>query len=113
MNNKHAIVVTSIDGLNTLQCGIGSMVNWFFEGFNEIKLKSNKLNTTDFDLFAVAPEIDKQSTDFSKTVYYIVSNTCHSFGGELLEFPVLDPSNLSTVWSLADEKTWHTMAIGG
>lgn len=106
-----AIAVASIDGLATLECGIASIVHWFFEEFEEIRARSTALGGASWSLYALSPRIDESSPDFSATVHDIVSARCEAHGGRFEWFPVPDSSSLRSVWSLGDARRWDEMCV--
>ncbi|MCD9878942.1 hypothetical protein [Streptomyces guryensis] len=106
---NNAIVVASIDGLATLECGIASIVHWFFEEFDDIRAQSPTLQTSDWSLYALSPELDVSSSDYSETVHGIVSSVCKKYGGSFEWFPVADSSSLRSVWSLDKPRRWDEM----
>ncbi|MCD9878943.1 glycosyltransferase [Streptomyces guryensis] len=109
MRTKNAIAVASIDGLATLESGIASVVHWFFEEFNDIRAQTPALQRSDWTLYALSPQIDVSSPDFSPTVHGIVSSVCKTYGGSFEWFPVADSSSLRAVWSLDQPHRWEEM----
>jgi glycosyltransferase involved in cell wall biosynthesis len=106
---RNALVVTSIDGLATLECGIASIVHWFFEEIELIEQRVPQLQTPDWSLYALCPEIDRASSDYSEEVYRIVSEACIAREGGFRWFPVVDATNLRSVWSLDKPERWNNM----
>ncbi|MYS92338.1 MULTISPECIES: glycosyltransferase [Streptomyces] len=104
-----ALVVTSIDGLATVECGIASVVHWFFEEIDAIVEKVPRLLRQDWSLYAISPRIDAACSDFSPRVHALVSSACAEHGGEFLWAEVDDPSSLRAVWSLGDPRRWERM----
>lgn len=112
VKSTNALAVASIDGLATVECGIASVVHWFFEEFDRIAATSAGLRDNDWSLYALAPRIDERSSDFSPAVNRIVSDACGRHGGSFRWFDVEDTSSLKTVWSLDKPERWETMCAG-
>ncbi|MEU8992159.1 hypothetical protein AB0C98_38275 [Streptomyces sp. NPDC048558] len=104
-----ALVVTSIDGLATVECGIASVVHWFFEEIDAIVAKVPRLQQPDWSLYAISPRIDTSSSDFSPLVHTLVSTACDDHGGRFIWADVQDGSSLRAVWALGDPKRWEQM----
>lgn len=93
---KTALIIAAADGILSLQTGVGVIVNTFFEAFTEIyKLLGQQV----FDLHAICPLVNSDSTDFSSYAHSIVMNKCKEYGGRLTTIKSFTSGNsLNEIW---------------
>lgn len=102
-------MVTANDGLATIECGVASIVHWFFEEIDAIVERVPRLQRSDWSLYAISPRIDASSADFSPMVHDLVSTVCKDRGGAFLWAEVDDSSSVRAAWSLADVRGWERL----
>jgi glycosyltransferase involved in cell wall biosynthesis len=105
----NAIVVAAIDGLATLESGVGNIVYWFFEELDKVMALVPALRGTNWTLHALSPRIDPASPDFSEHVHGTVSAVCAAHGGTFEWFPVVDDSSIRAIWALEHPSRWDGM----
>ncbi|WP_405956860.1 glycosyltransferase [Streptomyces phaeochromogenes] len=107
---SHALVVAAVDGLVTLQSGLGSVVHWFFEELDEIDHRVDVLGTSNWSMYAISPYLSPESADYSEAVHATVERACRSRRGGLIWIDGPDSSSLSGIWSHSDPGRWRDMS---
>ena len=100
--NQTALVIASIDGITTRECGIGVIVDWFFEALENRQYQFNA------DLFVVGAKVNASSKDYRSELADRNARLCHEHGGQLLEFPVENSESLSSGWAVAFPDQWRS-----
>ncbi len=112
MEKDTAIYIIAADGIKSLQTGVGVIVNFIFESFNELDI--SKLDN--IQLNAICPKINTTSNDFVKYAYDITLKSCLQAGGEIIELERnLSGKTLNEVWKGTRTKSsveiWEDLCI--
>ncbi len=105
----HALVVAAIDGLATAECGVASVVDWFFECVDEIADRVPRLRRRDWALYAISPTISSRSADYAPDVHRLVSTACQARDGRFIWLDNSNRASLTDVWAHADPAQWERM----
>lgn len=101
-----ALVVISFDGIASMYSGVGVVVNFFFEGYDEIRTRAGLDHV---DLYAAASFIKKDSPDFNHDIYRAVSEKCAQHGGNVALIPsFVNGAKLLEVWRGNDHVNYLT-----
>lgn len=109
-----AFVVVAIDGIVTLQTGVGVVVQNFITSFSRI-IESSKFNSFDTSLICLSPEISVVGSD--EKLKKSTAEKCRLSGGYLKFFPTLAgiPDEQAVLWCGIDddatERHWVTMSL--
>ncbi len=103
--NKNVFVVVSIDGIITLECGIGIVVADFFDNICQFDYFDNR------DIFAISPDVCHTSADYRQDIFRKVANVCAVHNGDILTYAVPDNSSLKNAWGLQDIQNWQNACV--
>jgi glycosyltransferase involved in cell wall biosynthesis len=107
---EHAVAVAAIDGLASAECGVASVVRWFFEGIDAIAGLVPALDEAPWDLHAISPRISDSSASYSTSVQQRVEEVCGKHGGRFLWLDNDNDADLADVWSHDDPTRWDAMS---
>ena len=96
-----AIVVCSIDGLLSLETGVGVIVSAFLNRFGQITEGIDLLGSANPALYCISPELEVGAIGFRADLFSKTAKICNSHGGELL-----------VVSSYADGQQWRALWYG-
>jgi glycosyl transferase family 1 len=103
MKKELAFIVAAADGIRSLQTGVGVVVSFFFESFDEIK---EEVGCKEVDLFAVCPKVNENSVDFCSVTTAMASEACFKNGGKVIQLPNLSSGNsLNEIWKGTENYT--------
>ena len=88
MNKKTAVVVCAIDGLVSLQTGVGVVVANFVRRFSDVK-QIVKNHGYDLDLYCLTPELKSGGECHVPALESYTADTCRAMGGELMKIESL------------------------
>ncbi|MEV0280763.1 hypothetical protein AB0I22_30850 [Streptomyces sp. NPDC050610] len=107
----HAVIVLAIDGVTTLECGIGVAVSQYFKAYDAV-LDAAEIPATDPpSLFAIGPCVAETSPDYRGDLAREISSLCHRTGGFLTTYPVADDASLKAAWGLASPAKWEQACV--
>ena len=96
MKKKIAIIIAAADGVLSLQTGVGIVVNFFFEAFDEIR---RDLGEPDTSLYAMCPRVNKESPDFNTTAAAVVAGACARNKGRVIPLENISSGrSLNEIW---------------
>ena len=101
MKKSRAVIVVSIDGLCSLQTGVGSVVEGFIDGFHLFQNKLTKDNSLPISLHCLHPILLESAEGYRADIAKKTKARCKEFGGDAHEFP-----------SLADGSCWGNLWFG-
>lgn len=93
--HKLALVVASADGIMSLQSGVGIVVNFFFEAYEEIC----EALPSSIDLYAMCPQVNPSSRDYDQGAFALVHKKTEKFNGTVIPIPNLSSGeSLNEIW---------------
>lgn len=96
MKKKNAIIIAAADGILSLQTGVGIVVNFFFEAFDEIR---QELSEPDISLYAMCPRVNNESADFSIMAAAVVAGSCARNRGRVIPLENISSGrSLNEIW---------------
>lgn len=107
--NGNALVVAAIDGLATLECGVGTVVDWFFECVDDIAAAVPSLRARPWSLYAISPKVSVTSPDYSPDQHQSITTTCAAHGGQFRWLDNTNSAGLGDMWSHDDPAQWERM----
>jgi len=96
MKKDLALIVAAADGILSLQTGVGVIVNFFFEAFEETK---EHIGHRGIDLYAMCPAVNKDSADYNPAAAAMAETACRKNNGSLRQLINLSSGNsLNEIW---------------
>ena len=96
MKKDLALIVAAADGILSLQTGVGVIVNFFFEAFEETK---GRIKHSPVDLYAMCPAVNEDSADYDPAAAAMAERACRENNGSIVQLLNLSSGNsLNEIW---------------